>query len=255
MRPNKVKRLLREGKPAIGTWIGAQSPLLAELLAHAGFDWLVVDCEHGETDVAHVQAMLQAISTTDTVPMVRIPWNDPVYFKRVLDAGAYGVVVPMVLSRADAERAVQASKYPPMGSRGIGGTRGRLYGGPDYLEKANEEIVLLVQIEHAEAVRNAEAILSVDGVDGCFIGPNDLSASLGLLPGLGPADPRFQEAVATVLAAARRCGKAAGIHTFDVASLLQRQREGFQFLALGSDLRFLSQAVGEALTAVRRALA
>jgi len=189
MRPNAVKRKLRAGEPAIGTFMALGSTLGAEQLAHLGFDWLVIDQEHGAIDATLTQSLLQAISTTDTVPLIRVPWNSGDWIKRALDAGAYGLVVPMVNTREEAEAAVQATRYPPLGSRSIGGSRTRLYGGADYVEKANDEILLIVQIEHIDAVRNAREILGVPGVDAYFIGPGDLCASMGLPNTWSPTSP------------------------------------------------------------------
>jgi two-component system sensor histidine kinase EvgS len=143
MRPNKVKRQLRAGEPSIGTWLSLGSPLAAEQLTHAGFDWLNIEQEHAAIDATLTQYILQAISIGETVPMVRVPWNTGDWAKRALDAGAYGVVIPMVNSREEAELAVRACKYPPEGLRSVGGVRPRLYGGPDYVERANEEIAEL----------------------------------------------------------------------------------------------------------------
>lgn len=168
MRPNRVKARLRAGEVSVGSWLTSGSPLIAEVMAHVGFDWLVVDTEHGAIGIETAQSMLQAISTTETVPLVRVAWNDVALIKRALDIGAYGVVVPMVSTREDAVNAVRFSKYPPEGIRGIGGVRRLLYGGPDYLSHANEEILVVVQIETAEAVRNAEEIL-LGGGDRCLL--------------------------------------------------------------------------------------
>lgn len=242
MRPNRVKQRWREGQPSVGTWLSLGNPLAAELLAHAGFDWLVVDLEHNAIDLADLQAIFQAIATTDTVPMVRVPGNDPFLIKRVLDVGAYGVVVPNVKSVAEAEQAVGAGRYPPQGFRGVGTLRGRLYGGPDYLERANEEIAVIVMIEHIDAVRRAEEILGVAGVDAVLIGPNDLAASMGLPLGLDNPHPEHRAAVAAVLAAGRKLGVPVGIHCGSVDALNERIAEGFLWLALSSDAGFLMEA-------------
>lgn len=242
MRPNKVKRRWQEGQPSVGSWLSLGNPLAAELLAHVGFDWLVVDLEHNAIDLADLQSIFQAIATTDTVPMVRVPGNDPQIIKRVLDIGAYGVVIPNVKSGAEAEQAVAACRYPPQGFRGVGTLRGRLYGGPDYLERANEEIAVIVMIEHIEAVRRAEEILGTPGVDAAFIGPNDLAASMGLPLGLDNPHPEHQAAVAAVLAAGQKLGVPVGIHCGSVEAVNQRIAEGFLWLALSSDAGFLMEA-------------
>ncbi|GAI93415.1 unnamed protein product [marine sediment metagenome] len=195
MKKNRVKELWRKGEATVGTWLALGSPIVAEIIAHIGFDWVVIDTEHSAIDIETTQSIIQAMSATGTVPIVRVPWNDPALIKRALDAGAYGLVIPMVNSREDAARAVQASRYPPIGIRSYGGPRVRLYGGSDYFEHANEEIAIIVQIEHVDAVSHIDEILSVAGIDAFFIGPNDLAASMGVKLGLDNPDPRHIEAV------------------------------------------------------------
>ena len=199
MRKNVVKEKLQSGEPSIGTWIATGNPLVAEILSHSGFDWLTVDMEHNAIDMETLLACFYAIATTDTVPFVRVPWNDPQILKRVLDIGAYGVVVPNIKSPEEAELAVQACRYPPEGFRGVGGLRGRLYGGPDYYEKANEEIAVVLMIEDAEAVRRIAEICNVQGIDVLFIGPNDLASSLGVPTGYDNPHPDHKAAVRQVL--------------------------------------------------------
>ena len=252
MRANHALRRLRAGEPSIGTWVALPSPEAAEFVSTLGFDWLVVDTEHSAVDIRTLSQMFGMITAHGPAPMVRIPWNDPENFKRVLDAGAWGVVVPMVNSREEAERAVQATRYPPKGNRSVGGSATALrFGanGREYLDHADDEIALIIQIEHIDAVEQCDDILSVPGVDGCFIGPNDLAASMGL--GIGvPLEcdhPRMIEAIAEVCASAKRCGVAPGIHTSGAAAVNQRIAEGFQFLALASELKYLLGGLGEAL--------
>jgi 4-hydroxy-2-oxoheptanedioate aldolase len=250
MRPNKVKELLRAGEPALGTFMALGSTLGAEQLAQVGFDWLVIDQEHGAIDASLTQSLLQAISTTATVPLVRVPWNSGDWIKRALDAGAYGLVVPMVNTREDAEAAVRATRYPPLGSRSIGGSRTRLYGGADYVEHANDEILLMVQIEHKDAVANAREILSVPGIDGYFVGPGDLCASLGLPNTWDPDFPEYWAALDEVRAVARDLGVPGGIHASPgrVPAMIER---GYQFIAIGFDISFMAQAAASALQAGR----
>ncbi|MBI4299763.1 MAG: hypothetical protein HY677_01405 [Chloroflexi bacterium] len=255
MRKNTVKEKWRRGEPTVGTWLNLGSPLSAEMLAHAGFDWLTVDQEHYAIDLGMLQSIFQAISTTDTIPMVRLAWNDPILIKRSLDAGAYGLVVPMINSREDAIRAVQASRYPPQGFRSMGGGRKALYAGADYPEHANEEIAVIVQIEHIDAVRNVDDILTVEGVDAFFIGPNDLAASMGLPIGLDNPHPDHMAAVAKVLEAGKRHGVPAGIHTGSGQEVLRRIEEGFQFIAISGDSGFMTRAAQDALAVVAKARA
>ncbi|HUZ00160.1 MAG TPA: aldolase/citrate lyase family protein, partial [Thermomicrobiaceae bacterium] len=239
MRGNHVRRRLDAGEPSIGTWLSVPSPEVAEYVSKLDFDWLVVDAEHNPVDIRTLAQMFAAMSASATAPMVRIPWNEPIEFKRVLDAGAWGVVVPMVNSREEAERAVEASRYYPLGARSVGGGRHALSwdtAAAEYYRHANDEVLLVLQIEHADGVEHADDILSVPGVDACFIGPNDLAASMGL--GLGvPLEfdhPRVVEAIAHVRESARRHGVAPGIHCSSAAAVNQRIAEGFQFCAMAS---------------------
>jgi 4-hydroxy-2-oxoheptanedioate aldolase len=251
MRKNKVKERWRRGEPSVGSWLSLGNPLAAELMAHIGFDWLTVDMEHNAIDIELTQSIFQAIGTTDTVPFARVPWNDPQIIKRVLDIGAYGVVIPNVLDREEAERAVGACRYPPDGFRGIGTLRGYLYGGPDYAQRANEEIAVICMIEHIDAVGRAEEIMSTPGLDAVFIGPNDLAASMGVPLGLDNPHPEHRAAVARVLETAKRLGVPAGIHCGSVEAVNERIEEGFLWLALSSDAGFLSGAAGRAYREVK----
>ena len=250
MRKNRVKQLLRAGEPAFGTFMALGSPLGAEQLAHVGFDWLVIDQEHGAIDAPLTQSLLQAISTTETVPLIRVPSGSADWIGRALDAGAYGVIVPSVNTRAEAEAAVRATRYPPLGERGIGGSRTRLYGGNDYVQYANEEILLIAEIEHRDGVANAAEILSVPGVDAYFIGPGDLCASLGLPHTWDPDHPEYWAALEKVRRAAKTAGVPGGIHT-SAARVSQMVELGYRFIALGFDISFLAQGAGAALQAAR----
>ena len=235
---NRALARLRAGETAIGHWMTLASPLASELLAHAGFDFLVVDTEHSPTDTETVVQMLQGMKGTPTAPFVRVVWNDVGLIKRALDSGAHGVVVPMVNSVEEARRAVAACRYPPQGVRSVGGSRPPLSFGvsrTEYLEQANEQIMVAVQIEHVDAVARVRDIAAVEGIDCLFIGPNDLCASMGLPPVLEPDAPAFEDATARVVRAAEEAGKAAGILTGTLATGLRRLEQGFRFVAIGSD--------------------
>jgi 4-hydroxy-2-oxoheptanedioate aldolase len=244
MRANHAKRRLKAGEPSVGTWLALPSPESAEYVSRLGFDWLVVDSEHNAVDIRTLAQMFMAMSASPTAPMVRIPWNTPETFKRVLDAGAWGIVVPSVNSREEAERAVHAARYHPQGGRGVGGGRHVLSFdtvGTDYYRHANEEVLLVLMIEHIDGVEHADEILSVPGVDACFIGPNDLGSSMGLGLGL-PLEgdnPRIVEAIAHVRETCRRHGVAPGIHCSNAAAVNRRIGEGFQFCAMASELRYM----------------
>ena len=248
MKPNKVKQLFRERKAAVGSWLSLCSPICAETMGHLGFDFLVVDAEHSPIDMETLQSCFVSICTTDAVPMARVAWNDPALIKRTLDAGAYGIVVPMVNSRQEALQAVQACRYPPLGNRSSGYGRVDLYAGKDYKAHANEEILLIVQIEHIEAVHHIDEIFSVEGIDAYFIGPGDLAASMGVPVVLGEnPDPRYQDAVATIIAAGKKYEVPAGFHVATPEECNRRIQEGFQFLALGTDSFFLTGAARTAI--------
>lgn len=251
MRKNKVKEQWRRGEASVGSWLSLGNPLAAEIMAHVGFDWLTVDMEHNAIDVPETQALFQAVATTETVPMARVPWNDPQIIKRVLDIGAYGVVIPNLMDREEAERAVGASRYPPAGFRGVGTLRGYLYGGADYTQHANEEIAVIGMIEHIEAVQRAEEIMSTPGLDAVFIGPNDLAASMGVPLGLDNPHPDHRAAVARVLEVGKRLGLPVGIHCGSVEAVNERIEEGFLWLALSSDAGLLSGAASKAYREVK----
>jgi len=254
MLVNKVKARLQSGQASIGTWLCVPSPYLAEQVAHAGFDWLVCDAEHNPMSIETLAGMFMAIAGTGAVPMVRLPWNTGENIKRALDAGAWGVVVPMVNSRHEAEQAVAAAKYPPLGIRSVGGGRHRISLGADreadYTERANEQTMVVVQIEHMDAVANADAILSVPGVDACYIGPNDLLASMGHSPAGESTHPDFVDAVAHVLMTAKTHGVAPGMHVYSSEAVNRRLAQGFQMLALSSEMGLMMAKIQEGLAQI-----
>ena len=257
MRENPVKQLLRAGKPAIGAWLTLGDPLATETLAHMAFDWLNVDMEHGSIDVRETRALFQVINTTDVVPTARVPWNDHVWIKRVLDAGAYGVVVPMVRTREEAERAVAACLYPPAGIRSIGSGRNHYAFRTTqaaYLEHANDQLLVIIQIEHADAIRRLDDILSVPGIDAAFIGPNDLCASMGIPPSTDSDHPDFEAAVSQVVTVAQKYGVAPGIHTSSGQALNKRLEQGFRYMGLANDQRFLIKGATDELDVIKREL-
>ena len=252
MRPNTVKQLWREDKPTFGAWLTCGSTLVAEELGTAGFDWLLVDGEHSPADTQTIVYMLQAISIGKSIPMARVPWNDPVWIKRVLDGGAYGVVIPNVNSRAEAEQAVDACRYPPVGQRGYGPYRGWLYGGRDYAEHANDEIACIISIETPQAVEEVDAIVSVAGVDAAMVGPGDLAVSMGIAPQWNNPHPDHVAACNTVLEACKKHGVVAGIFTSGAEEAVQRAAAGWRFLPLGVDTQYLMRAAFRDLRAARK---
>ncbi len=249
---NLVKRELKAGRPTVGAWLHLCSPISAEIMGDTGFDWLLIDMEHGPGDYQTLLGQLQGLQGSPTTPLVRVQWNDPAVIKRVLDLGAYGVMIPLVGNRADCAAAVRACKYPPDGVRGVAGShRAAGFGrfSADYWKRANAEILVIIQIETPEAVEEIDDILGVPGVDVAFIGPADLSAALGHM---GDArDPEVQDAIARIEAAAKRAGVALGTisRSWDEAKALYGR--GYQMVTLCSDASLVAQGAAAAVASFR----
>lgn len=251
---NPFRIALLERRLTLGTWIQIGHPACAEVLARAGFDWVCVDFEHGIVDLETAANIFRALSAFDCVPVARLPANDPIWIHRVLDAGARGLIIPMIRTAAEAEAAVREAKYPPRGTRGFGFARANLYGADfqSSIASANEEIAMVMQIEHKDALDELDAILQVEGVDGLFIGPLDLSGSMGLTGQL--EHPQMRAALERFRAACRMHRKAAGLHIIrpGEAAIRQALDEGYTLLALGLDNVFMEQAARAALKAAGR---
>src|SRR5438445_5364104 len=244
MRKNLVKEKIERSEPALGAWLSLPSIAAARIMARLGFDWLVVDMEHSAQNPALMADMIAIIADAGTsAPMVRIPANGVEWFKWALDAGAWGVIVPMVNTREEAQRAVELAKYPPSGSRSIGGAFGPYGFGitdwPGYARAANDEIIVIVQIESAQGLQHVDDILSVPGIDVAFVGPNDLHAQLGLTPSTEGAEPEFVEAMERVKASARKHDVALGIFSRDGEAAAERVRQGFSMISVTSDISSL----------------
>ena len=254
MRPNKLKQMWRDDQPANMGWMSTADPLMAETMAYAGFDAVTLDMQHGMgIGPDRAATWLQAISQTDTVPLVRVPWNDPSYMQWVLDAGAYGVIVPLISTREQAERAGGACRYPPIGYRSVGPNRVRNYAGNDYIEKANDEIVCLVMIEHIDTIGRLDDIAQAPGIDGFYIGPMDLAQTMGLAnPGRYADSKEHAEACQAVLDAANRAGLVAGVHCGGPQEALERFEQGFRLCPVLSDTRAVGSAAASALKAIGR---
>ncbi len=240
---NLLKAKLKEGKTAIGTFVQLPHPDVTEMLSRMGFDWLVIDAEHSPMSFETIQRMLQGMNGTDCTPVVRPPWNDMVAIKRILDSGAHGVLIPWINNKEDAEYAVSACKYPPEGLRGFGPRRAALID-RDYPGTANDEIIVIAQIETREAVANLDDILSVDGIDAVYIGPMDLARSYGLqFPDL--ENPEFLEAYDKTLAAGKAHNKPVGLYAFlnNVQWAIER---GFTAVTIDSSDSFLMRAARQA---------
>jgi 4-hydroxy-2-oxoheptanedioate aldolase len=250
-RANRVRELWQAGKPVLNGWCGLPSSFAAEIMAHAGWDSVVVDMQHGIIDYQVMVTMLQAISTTATVPLVRVPWNDPAHIQKALDAGAYGIVCPMINNRAETESFVGAMRYAPLGYRSSGPIRAALYGGADYHAKANDIVVAFGMIETAEAIDKLDEILSVKGLDAVYIGPSDLSISFGHPPGGDKTDAWMMEALNKVLEACKRHGVKPGIHCLAPPYAKKMIEMGFMFVTVGGDARFLTAAAQAAVQEMR----
>ncbi|HOV18880.1 HpcH/HpaI aldolase family protein [Ottowia sp.] len=251
MRENRIRSIWKAGGAVVNGWLAIPSAFSAETMAHQGWDSLTVDLQHGVVDYPAAVNMFTAISTTDTVPVVRVPWNEPGILGKVLDAGAYGVICPMVNTREDAEHLVAATRYAPLGSRSMGPIRASLYGGADYAKHANDTVVVLGQIETQQSLDNLDAILSVKGLDGVYIGPADLSISLGCAPTFDDVEPPVAKAIEHVLARAKALGKVAAIHNGSPEAALARIAKGFQFVTIGSDARFIAAGAQQVVAAMR----
>ncbi len=247
---NPLKEKLNRGEAVIGTFVSIGHPDVAEWLSRLGFDWLLLDNEHSPTGLETLQTMMQGMNGSPCVPLVRPQWNDPVIIKRVLDAGAYGVLIPWVNSKEQAEQAVSACKYPPQGLRGFGPRRAGMFD-PDYFTTANDEVLVTVQIETEEALKNLDDIMAVPGIGACYIGPYDLSVSLGF--GVPPKwnEPRYVAAIDRVLEVAARHGKPAGMFA-NMENIEWALEKGFRFNSVDNDDIFLLRGARMALEKANR---
>lgn len=248
MKSNPVRAKLKRGQPSIGSWLTLPDSIAAHLMAQVGFDWLTVELEHTPVNLETAAASFALIAGAGTVPLARVPWNTGENIKRVLDSGAWGVVVPMVNSREEAEAVVHSARYGPLGRRSIGGSLHAANFGTDtatYYRRANEEILVVVMIEHVRALENLESILSVPGIDAAFIGPNDLLNSMGKPPAFDSEDREFIDALGQVVGTARRFGIAPGIHVANAAAAKQRMEQGFQFIAVASEAGLMLAAAAD----------
>jgi 4-hydroxy-2-oxoheptanedioate aldolase len=256
MRVNQVKEKLKRGEPALGAWLSLPSVPSARIMARLGFDWLVVDMEHSAHHAALMADMVATIADAGTcAPIVRVPGNSVEWYKWALDAGAWGVIAPMINTREEALRVVEFAKYPPRGMRSIGGAFGPYGFGitdwPEYARAANDETIVVVQIESAPALDNLDDILSVPGIDVAFVGPNDLHAQLGLTPSTDGAEPEFTDALERVKAAARKHHVALGIFSGGGEAAAARVRQGFQMISVTTDVSSMISAATQHLRIAR----
>lgn len=252
MRENKLKSLWQENKTAVNGWLTIPSVWTAEVLTQTGFDALTIDMQHGLADYQVAVAMLQAISATDVVPLVRVPWNEPAAIMRILDAGAYGIICPMINNRGDAEAFVGACRYPPSGYRSYGPIRAHLYGDDDYFAHANDAILTLAMIETMEALGNLDEILTVEGLDGVYVGTVDLSISMGLAD-LGNLDnTQLKRALKKIQAATAKFNRVAGIHAQMPGNAAALSEWGFRLITPVNDTNVLRTGVEKILQQARR---
>jgi len=245
MKKNAVKESLSRGEPQVGTWLSLSCPLASRFMARSGFAWLTVDMEHSNCNWETASSIFAHVAEAGCVPLIRVPSITHENAKRALDLGAFGIVFPMCNTVELAELAVSSCRYPPAGTRSVGGSVHAMnYGtnASEYYQKANDEIFIAVQAEHIDAVDRIDQILSVPGIDAVFVGPNDLLASMGKTPQMDSTDPEFVAALDRILKSAKRHGVAPGIHVADGESALKRIEQGWQFIAISSELGFMNQA-------------
>jgi len=251
MRENTALAAWRRDEQTIGCWLSLANAYSAESIASLDFDWVCIDMQHGLIDYTDLVTMLPAISTTNTTPIVRVPWNEPYQIMKALDAGAYGVIVPMVNNREEAERAVHACRYPPLGNRSFGPIRGALYGGKGYAQEANDQLACIAMIETKEGTDKVEEIVTTEGLNGIYIGPADLALSMGLPVRGDQPEPEHLEMVKHILATAKKHGVAAGIHTSSLEYSQKYLELGFNFVTLGSDSGHMTKNAARELAAAR----
>ena len=253
MKKNKLKKIFTENKAVINGWLQIPNSFSAEVMAHQGWDSLTIDMQHGLIDYPNALQMLQAISTTDVVPMARINWNEPGQIMKILDAGSYGVICPMVNNREQAEKFVQACLYPPKGYRSYGPTRVSLYAGADYSKHSNEEILKFAMIETKESLSNLDKIMTTHELDGIYVGPADLSLAIGSEPGFDKekSSPTFTE-IENILKHAKKNNILAGIHNATPEYALKMIEMGFNLVTVGSDQKYMSDEAKSVLKKLKK---
>ena len=252
MRKNKLKQMFKDKKPIVNGWLQIPSAFSAEVMAHQGWDSCTIDMQHGVIDYPNALNMLQAISTTETVPLARVNWNEPGQIMKILDAGCYGIICPMVSNRKEAEKFVQACQYPSKGYRSYGPLRGLLYGGSDYAKHADNEILKLAMIETKESLEKLDEILETPYLDGIYIGPADLSLAVGEEPGFDrPENSIAYKQINKILESARKKNLLAGIHNGSVEYAQKMISLGFNLVTVGSDQRFMSAGAKKAVEKIK----
>ena len=253
MRKNKLKEIFKSGKFAINGWLQIPNSFTAELMANQNWDSLTLDMQHGVIDYPNAVGMLQAISTSKVVPMARVNWNEPGQIMKILDAGAYGIICPMVSNKMEAENFVKACMYPPDGFRSYGPIRGLVYGGPDYADEANNEILKFAMIETKESLENLDEIMKTPGLDGIYIGPADLSLAIGQKPSFDkPEGDPVYDVIMKILDHAQKNKIIAGIQNGQPEYAEKMIKKGFQLVTIGSDQRYMTAASKSALSKLKK---
>lgn len=251
MRSNRLRELAASGRPIVNAWLAIPSAYSAEVMGHQGYDSVTVDLQHGMIGFDAAVPMLQALSATPAVPLVRVSKNDYALVMQLLDAGAYGVVCPMISTPEEASLFVSYCRYPPAGQRSFGPARGLLYGGSDYFENANGQILTLAMLETREAVTNADAIIATPGLDGIYVGPNDLCLAYSKAPSPEPSDSEMAGIIADLAGRARKASRIAGIFCSSGEASARRLAEGFGMVTPGNDVGLLVRASKETLAKAR----
>ncbi len=251
MRANEIKRRWQAGEACVNGWLAIPNSFSAEVMAHAGWDSITIDMQHGVVDYQAAVTMLQAISTTATPPTARVPWLEPGIIQKMLDAGAMGIICPMINSAEEAEKFVGACKYFPAGYRSSGPVRAAIYAGSDYIANANDEILAIAMIETTQAIDNLDAILSTPGLDGIYIGPTDLALTMGAPPVIDPTEPKVVAAIQHIIDSANAKGIPAGIHCGAPEYAAKMIKQGAKLVTIASDARLLAMAAGSAVKACK----
>lgn len=251
MKKNRLRELWAAGDKTINGWLGLPNTMSAEVVARAGFESVTIDMQHGCVPFEHVVPMFQAICNTDAVPMIRVPWNEPGVIMRVLDAGAYGIICPMINTVEEAKALVSACRYPPLGARSNGPFRAAFYAGADYVKHANDEVLVFAMIETETAIGNLPEIAKVEGLDGVYVGPADLGLSMGEEATLAPTSQKVIDGIKKIADIANDAGLIPGVHCDAPGTILTRYEQGFRFCTLLNDTRLLMAACQNGINAVR----
>ena len=254
MKSNPIKQKLRAGQPSFGTWLSLGDWYAARVMARLGFDWLTLDIEHQPIDWSRTAVIFGAIADAGCVPLARVPEGNHFLIKRALDAGAWGIVAPMIDTAEQARAVIAAAKYPPVGNRSLGGGLHSLnFGGTtaDYFKRANDEILVVLQTESPTGVANAEAIYSLPGVDAIFVGPVDLRANMRKPDGSEASEADFEAMLERIIAIGKKTGTPTGMHVMNTEAALKRAAQGMQFIAVASELRMMTAKAEEFLKALK----